>query len=204
MGLEFTTERIKNSCYEYRQTQENRSPLELDVDHRWAEEQEILRRFPTQFQNSGCIEQPKDFKVLTRWKWAGLWSNHAKKNSAERIERITRAAFSWVPECSPQSRNTIFKDQIGVLTCLEGVRPAMASVILTFWKPEEYTVMDERALAALANSADEKYQWTEHQKATRKHYPTYVKICKQIQDDLNNTFSLRQIDRALWVLGGKI
>lgn len=90
----------------------------------------------------------------------------------------------------------ILRDQIGVLTCLDGVDEAMASVILTFWQPDEYTVMDERALLALKQAADEVYCWTERPEASRKHYPEYVDICKRLRDYLDDGFSLREIDQA--------
>lgn len=77
----------------------------------------------------------------------------------------------------------------------------MASVILTFWQPNEYTVMDERALMALSQSADDKYQWVERKTASQRFYPAYVDICQQLRDDLGENFSLREIDQALWVLG---
>lgn len=202
MNIEFSVGQIEDCCREYQLIQKNQSPLELDVKNRWVEEQEMMGKFPTRFQEDGRIKQLEDFKLLTRWKWPGLWSNHAKKNSRDRVDRITNSAFRWRTNDPSESPETILRDQIGDLTCLDGVRPAMASVVLTFWRPDEYTVMDDRALTALAHSTDEKYRWTGRRDASRKQYPAYVDTCKRLRHDLGQNISLREIDRALWVLGG--
>lgn len=201
MPIDFTPEVIRERSRQYRENEKERSALELDVESRWVEEQEMLQGFPARFQEAGCISCLNDFKLLTRWKWPGLWSNYAKTNSEERVQRITQAAFDWGTATSGEETATILRDQIGVLTCLDGVDAAMASVILTFWQPDEYTVMDERALLALEQAADEEYRWTERPEASRKHYPEYVDICKRLRDDLGDGFSLREIDQALWILG---
>lgn len=201
MSIDFTPEVIRERSRQYRNSEKEKSALELNVENRWVEEQEMLRKFPGHFQDAGCISSLNDFKLLTRWKWPGLWSNYAKANSEERVERVTRAAFDWWTATPGEEEATILRDQIGVLTCLDGVDAAMASVILTFWQPNEYTVMDERALLALEQAADEEYRWTERPEASRKHYPAYVDICKRLRDGLDDEFSLREIDQALWVLG---
>ncbi|WP_049982466.1 hypothetical protein [Halorubrum sp. BV1] len=201
MPIDFTSHLIRDSCQRYREGEKERRPLELDVENRWTEEQEMLRRFPVRFQEDSCIDARDDFKLLTRWKWPGLWSNYAKKNSQNRVRRVTQTAFDWGTEMPEGETETILRDQIGVLTCLDGVDAAMASVILTFWQPDEHTVMDERALLALKQSADDEYRWTEREEASRKHYPAYVEICKRLRDDLEGSFSLREIDQALWILG---
>lgn len=93
MPIDFTSQLIRDSCQRYRDSVKERPALELDVKNRWVEEQKMLRRFTDRFQEAGCINSLDDFKFLTRWKWPGLWSNHAKTNSLDRIERITRVAF---------------------------------------------------------------------------------------------------------------
>lgn len=203
MPIDFTSGVIREHSQQYRESEKERSALELDVENRWVEEQEMLQEFPARFQEAVCINCLNDFKLLTRWKWPGLWSNHAKTNSEERVQRITQVAFDWGSATSGEETATILRDQIGVLTCLDGVGAATASVILTFWQPDEYTVMDERALLALKQAADEEYRWTERPEASRKHYPEYVDICRRLRDDLDDGFSLREIDQTLWILGGQ-
>ena len=201
MPIDFTPEVIRDSVQQYRESETERSALELDVENRWAEEQEMLREFPARFQEAGCISRLNDFKLLTRWKWPGLWSNYAKANSQQQVQRITQTTFDWGTATAGDEPATILRDQIGVLTCLDGVDAAMASVILTFWQPVEYTVMDERALSALEQAADEQYRWTERLDASQKHYSACVDTCRRLRDDLDDGFSLREIDQALWVLG---
>ena len=196
-----TVDQIEWGKSHYQKYLERLQPLEMDVENRWIEEERMLQQFQTRFQERGRIDREKDFELLTRWKWPGLWSNYAQNNSPERVRRVTETAFSWGDRKSKEEFDEIICDQIGCLSCLDGVRPAMASVILTFWRPNEYTVMDERALLTLSRASNEKYRWSHAPKASRKYYPEYLRVCTELRDDLGSEFTLRDIDRALWALG---
>lgn len=80
---------------------------------------------------------------------------------------------------------------VGVLRGLNGVDVAMASAMLTAIKPDMYTVIDWRALNALGV----KKSWL-----TVDDYLEYLGFCKVNAAELE--ISLRDLDQALWVLGG--
>ena len=80
---------------------------------------------------------------------------------------------------------------VGVLCGLNGVDVAMASAILTAIKPDMYTVIDWRALNALG---------VEKSWLTVDDYLQYLEFCKAKAAELE--ISLRDLDQALWVLGG--
>lgn len=75
-----------------------------------------------------------------------------------------------------------------------GISTATATVLLTFWRPDAYTVMDRRALASLA-SAD---YWDGDSEATIEEYPEYLTRCHLIANETG--LSLRDVDRGLWAI----
>ncbi len=84
-----------------------------------------------------------------------------------------------------------------VLTLLPGVKVRMASAILYFCFPEEYTTMDRRAWKALKDLRILKVDI----KDDFEHWKMYNKACLKTAKD--NIVPLRELDKALWVLGGK-
>lgn len=67
-------------------------------------------------------------------------------------------------------------------------------MLLTFWRPDVYTVMDQRVLGVLA-AAD---RWPGDTMATVKDYPRYLETCRSIAKE--SGLSLRDTDQALWAL----
>ncbi len=84
---------------------------------------------------------------------------------------------------------------VRALCQLPGVAVRMASAILTVWKPECYTVMDDYACRALRNLGVG-YTRTSYTPGT---YVTYLKACTKLAE--KHGVDLRTLDRYLWVKG---
>jgi len=80
-----------------------------------------------------------------------------------------------------------------VLTLLAGVRIPIASALLTAWNPDEFTVLDVRALASLRATGE--LDTTE-----TPGYISYLQLCRGIARRC--TCDLRTLDRALWASSG--
>lgn len=192
--IPFTEEELRGAVQQYKSHTKNLPARTLDVDSFWAEETRMLEEFPEVFQQAGCIPEPEYLKCLTKWKWAGLWANHARKNTRAEIRTVTNDAFH-LTEDDPSPEDEEVRQQLRRLSDLTGISAATGSVLLTFWRPDVYTVMDQRALTTLA-SAD---LWTGDSEATIEDYPGYLDVCRSIS--ARTALTLRDTDRALWFLG---
>jgi len=110
-----------------------------------------------------------------------------RENSAEQIAAVTSQAFQM--NSAP--------DAIAKLSELTGVADSIAGAIIMFANPTRYTVMDPRATKALAELG----YWNLDQEATSKHYEEYCLRCHELSD--RTGLSLRDVDRALFMLGGE-
>lgn len=178
----------------YKQHAKGLSARTIDEESFWDEEVRMLSEFPEIFQSAGYIPERNHLKGLTKWKWAGLWANHAQDNTRKELQSITKQAYGITSDSEVPSAQDI-RRQIQVLKRLKGISTATATVLLTFWKPTVYTVMDQRALASLT-SAD---FWTGKAEANIEDYPRYLKKVHLIAEDTG--LILRDTDRALWYLG---
>lgn len=119
----------------------------------------------------------EDLQEVARWKWrGGRTHNLVSENSAEDVEEVTRAAFSAKRE----------RLRIGALLALRGVDWPMASVILHFAFPDDYPILDVRAMNSVGGST---YY-------TFERWLAYVTLCRDKSQELEVT--MRTLDRALW------
>ena len=157
----------------------------LGVGNHWAAERKMLRIFPERFQEAGAITEKEDFLTIIRWK-APRQIRNAEKNTENEIEEITEAAYG----ANSPSR------QLQTLQRLQGVGPSVATAVLMFYDPDEHTVMDPRATKALAELG----YWNGPIGGDTDTYGEYQKTCRELAEEVR--FSLRELDRALFVLGG--
>ena len=136
---------------------------------------------------------------IARWKSGPRTLHHFEGPEVGRdVETITRLAFS---DGADGVRHR-------VLTLINGVSRPTASAILTIWRPNEFTVIDYRAvrtllrageLSSFLDAEDRADPWVA-QKAMS--YNVYVRVCLDLLGRLNKvgieTISLRDLDRALW------
>jgi hypothetical protein len=148
----------------------------------------MLEEFPTLFENKDCIPGRDFLWCMVKWKYAGTWEKYAQKNSQEKIKKITHSAFS--------DSNDKLRDRVNQLEQLNVIGQPMASVLLTFWRPDKYTIIDRRALQALT----ELDKWNGSNNSNIANYSRYLRKCQLLSK--NTKMNLRDIDRALWIIGG--
>lgn len=192
--LPFTTADLRGAAQQYKSHTMDLPARTLDADSFWDEEQRMLAEFPEAFQQAGCIPEREYLKCLTKWKWAGLWANYAHENTRTKLRTVTGDAFRYTADNSVPSGEAV-RRQLDRLSDLTGISAATGTVLLTFWRPDVYTVMDQRALGTLASAG----LWTGDTDATVDDYPQYLDTCRSIADETG--LSLRETDRALWALG---
>jgi len=124
---------------------------------------------------------------IAEWKAARV-KGYVMKNDEQYVKEVTQVSLSTKNE----------KLKIEILTLLNGVQIRMASTILFFCFPEQYTVMDYRAwdsLKALNKINGEIGD-------TFECWLKYNEICREIAKQ--NSVSLRKLDKALWQFQGSI
>ncbi len=114
---------------------------------------------------------------VARWK-SPRSAAHIYENSDEYIREITSLALHAKEE----------RSRIEILTVLDGVGWPMASVILHFFHPDQYPILDFRALWSLNAEPPLQYDF--------QFWWSYVETCR----DLSNKFGIDMttLDRALW------
>lgn len=111
----------------------------LDDVRRPLEERLFGGDFASAILERGYV-QPHELASIARWKWYRAATRVQSGNSPEVTERFTRAAIAHHDD--PRLA-------VWILTYLYGVHVRMASAILAVLFPDEHTVMDARAFAAL-------------------------------------------------------
>jgi len=94
-----------------------------------------------------------ELRIIAQWK-APRSAGHMEDNPEEYVKEITGFALSAKTE----------RARIEVLTTLDGVRWPTASVILHFFHPEPYSIMDFRALWSVSLPVPAQYTQILHKK----------------------------------------
>lgn len=175
--MTFDREFIRSKAEEY---------FEIAPDERYQEEERRqLERLPKAF-DEGYWEWD-DLEWIVRWKTARS-IGYFRRNDADRVERV----LDYVKD----TESTEFK--IDLLRMLSGVGVPMASSFLLFMDPDEYSVIDSRAIEALSSHGYLESGFP--QSPSTEDYVRYLEVCHNLSEELN--VDLRTLDRALWVLGG--
>ena len=146
--------------------------------------EQIMNKLKESFPNGKVRHITLDIlRDIVKWK-APRVIKRALKNSEEFVGEVTNHSLS--------SKNEQFK--IEVLILLKGVGYRVATAILHFCFPSEYTVMDFRAWWTLQqyNCLPEDYPI----KDDFEHWQKYLKVCREISKRCD--CSLRKLDKALW------
>lgn len=154
-------------------------------DDHYREEQKQLERLPTVFTNHSW--EWVDLEWIVRWKTPrsiGYFNRNDRDTVDEVLERVLEASSTG--------------RKIRMLMELSGIRVKMASAFLLFMNPEEYTVLDWRAANVLTD--EDILNQTISDDASIDEYIEYLRVCRSTAEQLD--VSLRELDRALWVLGG--
>ena len=119
----------------------------------------------------------EELKIVCRWKTARSQS-HVAKNTKADVEAITKISFETENE----------RLRIGSLLLLEGVKYPTASVLLHFFHPAPYPILDVRALESLGIQKPPAYDFG--------FWLQYVAFTRQLAKE--NSVDMRTLDKALW------
>jgi hypothetical protein len=166
-------------------------PLRTDlegIDCHWSLETYLLDTVGPSTQATGHYTAAR-FLPVCYWKSPRALSWQLTNRSPE-IETKSHAAFRsdepWT-----------------VLSTLVGVGVPTASALLTVWDPKTYTILDVRAVDALAD-AGVAWDGKPFQRSTagrwNARYGEYLECCHAIARHVGR--DLRTVDRALWHYGG--
>ena len=123
-----------------------------------------------------------DLAAVATWKWRGGRTRQlCAKNTEADVKEVTKISFAANSE----------RLRIGALLALDGVQWPMASVILHFGFPDQYPILDKRTMKSVGGSSN----------YTIELWKEYTDLC--VAKAIEYNVSLRCIDKALWVRGGK-
>jgi len=130
------------------------------------------------FSQHKYLDKPT-FIALRKWK-STMGLKTAEKNSPEFVEEATRFALSAKTE----------EARVEVLRTLKGVDYPVASVILHFAFPDQYSILDFRAIESLGWDAPK------HQAYDFQYWMRYTFRIREIASQTG--LPIRTIDKALW------
>lgn len=90
-------------------------------------------------------------------------------------------------------------ESVKTLRSIAGVQVPMASAFLLFMDPAAYTVIDQKAWTVLREFG---YLSNEHDNHSTEQYLLYLGTCRSLATEYD--VSLRDLDRALWMIGGEL
>ena len=117
-------------------------------------------------------------QLVCEWK-SPRSAGYMQSNSETFVEAVTRLTFSTTDE----------RARIESLTLLDGVGWPTASVVLHFFHPERYPILDRRALWSLGVDQSKEYERFER-------WHEYVQCCRDLAT--KSGLSMRELDKALW------
>jgi hypothetical protein len=139
-------------------------------------EEEAVERLAAAARSRGHLTL-SEFLALCRWKTPRSQPG-CRKNSAERVRRISRAALAAADE----------SEKMPLLLSLQGVGVATASVILHFCDVRPFPIVDTRALWSLS--------WTRPPSRTADFWRAYTDFTRSLSRSAR--IGMRDLDRALW------
>ncbi len=174
----------------------HRRLLEIALEKYPTDWDEAVERVHPHLRADRCVRRREDWlgkpgrPGIVGWK--STWAL-TKATWGRAVPRVTREAFALA---ATGSRENLVRS-VEKLDELPGVGVRMATAILTFYDPLKFTVMDVNAWGSLvhlgiADPFDFGYELAED-------YPPYNDACRELSLSFHHT--LRETDRALWVLG---
>jgi hypothetical protein len=118
-----------------------------------------------------------EFLLVCAWK-TGRSKSKVERNEDHEVERATRAAFEAQDEA----------ERIEALLQLEGVGVPTASTLLHFAFPDDYPILDVRALESLGQRPRTTYPIS--------YWLKYLEACRRLAQ--RPGVSIRVLDKALW------
>jgi hypothetical protein len=132
----------------------------------------------------------KDLASIVEWKFKGDVEKQTRslalvaRNDEATVNRLSSQALS-IPGCEDSYR-------MNCLTLLEGVSPILASIILTFFDPKQYFILDAHTWKALLGNVPPNMQTTQN----------YLVLLSAIRKTAaKQKLDVRIIDKALFKKG---
>ena len=124
----------------------------------------------------GFLSRDQLYQVA-RWK-AARSAEHVLKNTESFVRETTKFALGATDE----------RSRIEALTVLDGVLWPSASVVLHLYHPDQYPILDFRALESIGESVPKQYDFA--------FWWKYVLFCRELAS--KHGMAMRELDRALW------
>ena len=124
----------------------------------------------------------EQLRLVARWK-SPRSAGRVETNGDEFVQAITGFSLRTPSE----------RARIEVLTVLDGVGWPTASVILHFFHPEKYPIMDFRALWSVSVDVPPQYAFP--------FWWKYVEFCRNVAECAGH--DMRTLDRALWAFSAR-
>jgi thermostable 8-oxoguanine DNA glycosylase len=164
---------------------ESKYPKQEDM---YEEEVEQLELLPTAFEEGTWSRE--DLEWIIEWKVGNAFVKpvlrHLRNNDDGEIQKHIDAAV----------HQSSIRSKVEALTTLNGVGVPVASAILLFINPEQFTVIDKRAWNVLRESEYLSQELSDD--PTAEEYLLYLGACWTLANEYD--VSIRTLDRALWVL----
>jgi hypothetical protein len=132
----------------------------------------------------------KDLASIVEWKFKDDAEKKTRslelvaRNDEANVNRLSSQALS-IPGCEDSYR-------MSCLTLLEGISPVLASIILTFFDPKQYCILDQHTWKALLGNIPPNMQSTQN----------YLKLLAVIRKSAaKQNLDVRIIDKALFKKG---
>lgn len=159
-----------------------------EIVPRFSKEEDKLQSLPGKFADDGWTN--------TDIEWIIEWKSHqfAKTNIQSFRENLKHDVRKVISETITTENPT---EKVQILTGLKGVRVPTASAILLFMSPYRFTVVDKNAWGTLYKH--EYLSTAMPRKILPNQYFNYLTTCQKVASEFR--ISLRELDRALWVMG---
>lgn len=125
---------------------------------------------------------PEEFLAIV------IWKRNASKTKVIKGLKAGRKSVKSITNEVYKAKNR--EDKLKILCKIKGLGIAISSAILTVLYPDEFTVVDYRAINSLGDLVNGKPG------ERLEDYLNYVDVCKK--EAARHHLSLRDFDRALW------
>ena len=156
--------------------------------YEFSSEEHLFQNVSGSFRRNGCLSAEEFFAVI-------IWKSNRSKTRIR--DGILRTGKSVEETTRGMHQHAAAGEKVKKLLDIDGIGIPVASAILTVCYPDQFTVVDYRARAAIEKL------WPAKSKTVApvptqyiKGYLRYVAVCQQIANEQG--MCLRDVDRALW------
>lgn len=143
---------------------------------RYSGEDDVLQALSERVSSRGFLTKD-DLRAVAPWK-SPRSAGRVDANSEEYVRELTTCVLSAETQ----------RARIEILTLLDGVQWPTASVVLHFFHPDPYPILDFRALWTVSLEEPNQFRF--------EFWWQYVEYCREVAQQANLT--MRRLDQALW------